>query len=285
MKSKENKGITLIALVITIVVLIILAGVSINMVLGENGLFTKAKEATENMQLAQKEEEEGINNFLNEIDEIVGTIEEELKEPQIKDYIDRKVDNNTTIYDKYNNKIVIPAGFKIVKNGEDNVDYNYTGIIANIEAEETIPSVQDGIVIKDDDGNEFVWVPVGTITNEDKTKTEIKLERRIFDENGNATIINANDMGYKEETKEERKNQEYENTIAKDIEAFKTSANANGGYYIARYEAGKESSNGKAISKQGTIWNSITQPEAATAAQSMYEDGDNFISDLVNSYA
>ena len=88
-----------------------------------------------------------------------------------------------------------------------------------------------------------------------------------------------------EETKEERKNQEYENTIAKDIEAFKTSANANGGYYIARYEAGKESSNGKAISKQGTIWNSITQPEAATAAQSMYEDGDNFISDLVNSYA
>ena len=202
MKSKENKGITLIALVITIVVLIILAGVSINMVLGENGLFTKAKEATENMQLAQKEEEEGIDNFLNEIDEIVGTIEEELKEPQIKDYIDRKVDNNTTIYDKYNNKIVIPAGFKIVKNGEDNVDYNYTGIIANIEAEETIPSVQDGIVIKDDDGNEFVWVPVGTITNEDKTKTEIKLERRIFDENGNATIINANDMGYKEETKE-----------------------------------------------------------------------------------
>ena len=42
---KNNKGITLVALVVTIVVLLILAGVSINLVLGNNGIIAKAKEA------------------------------------------------------------------------------------------------------------------------------------------------------------------------------------------------------------------------------------------------
>ena len=45
MKTKEMKGITLVALVVTIVVLLILAGVSINLVLGDNGIIAKAKEA------------------------------------------------------------------------------------------------------------------------------------------------------------------------------------------------------------------------------------------------
>ena len=48
MKNKKQSGITLVALVVTIVVLLILAGVSINLVLGENGLITQAKEAKEN---------------------------------------------------------------------------------------------------------------------------------------------------------------------------------------------------------------------------------------------
>ena len=44
-KLKTSKGITLVALVVTIVVLLILAGVSISLVLGENGLITQAQEA------------------------------------------------------------------------------------------------------------------------------------------------------------------------------------------------------------------------------------------------
>ena len=47
MKILQNKGITLVALVVTIVIILMLAGVSINMVLGENGLITKKKEAKE----------------------------------------------------------------------------------------------------------------------------------------------------------------------------------------------------------------------------------------------
>ena len=61
LKTEEEKGITLIALVITIVVLLILAGVSISMLTGNNGILTqaqKSKQATE--EAAQKEKEDLI---------------------------------------------------------------------------------------------------------------------------------------------------------------------------------------------------------------------------------
>ena len=54
---KNQKGITLIALVITIVVLIILAGVAINMTLGENGIFNRAETAKLKYEIAQAKEE------------------------------------------------------------------------------------------------------------------------------------------------------------------------------------------------------------------------------------
>ena len=57
MKTKEMKGITLVALVITIVVLLILAGVSINTVLGDDGIIKKAKEAAEATRRASAEED------------------------------------------------------------------------------------------------------------------------------------------------------------------------------------------------------------------------------------
>lgn len=53
-KMKSTKGITLIALVITIVVLLILAGVSLNLVIGQNGLITKSKEAVKEYNKAAK---------------------------------------------------------------------------------------------------------------------------------------------------------------------------------------------------------------------------------------
>ena len=54
--KKNNKGITLIALVITIVILIILAGVAINLTLGENGILKKAENAREEYKYAQARE-------------------------------------------------------------------------------------------------------------------------------------------------------------------------------------------------------------------------------------
>ena len=55
MKNK-NSGITLIALIVTIVVLIIIAGVSLNIALGENGIFTKAKLAADTYKNAAANE-------------------------------------------------------------------------------------------------------------------------------------------------------------------------------------------------------------------------------------
>ena len=54
---KGQKGITLVALVVTIIVLIILAGISISLVLGNNGVVTKAKEGRQNYQTAANEEQ------------------------------------------------------------------------------------------------------------------------------------------------------------------------------------------------------------------------------------
>ncbi len=63
---KETKGITLVALVVTIVVLLILAGVSINLVLGENGLITMAKKAKDEYELAKKNEQYQLSSVFEE---------------------------------------------------------------------------------------------------------------------------------------------------------------------------------------------------------------------------
>ena len=55
--GKNNKGITLIALVVTIIVLIILAGISISLVLGNNGIITKTKDAKEDTVISQEKEQ------------------------------------------------------------------------------------------------------------------------------------------------------------------------------------------------------------------------------------
>ena len=54
---KTNKGITLVALVVTIIVLIILAGISINLILGDNGIITKAQEAKKAQEMAEIKED------------------------------------------------------------------------------------------------------------------------------------------------------------------------------------------------------------------------------------
>ena len=69
---KEIKGITLIALIITIVVLIIIAGVSINLTLSQNGIFNKAKQARDNYQQAETNEQVALNEITQYIEETTG---------------------------------------------------------------------------------------------------------------------------------------------------------------------------------------------------------------------
>ena len=65
---KNKKGITLIALVVTIVVLLILAGVTISLLLDENGIIAKSKDARTETRVSQIEDEVGMwkqHNFIN----------------------------------------------------------------------------------------------------------------------------------------------------------------------------------------------------------------------------
>lgn len=111
--NRQTAGITLITLVITIVVLIILAGVVISLSLGENGLFKKAKMGAEEYKNAQVYEETQISKFTNDIDSQVNgnrdniTISEEELEILINEKIIEKL-TTTSLLD-YENKVNISS--------------------------------------------------------------------------------------------------------------------------------------------------------------------------------
>ena len=259
-KLKDEKGITLVALVVTIVVLLILAGVTITMLFGENGIIKKAQEAKEATERDQQEIEQGLQDLNDQMDTILngnsGSGTGDADPTKVANNIGSVISEteNTDLTDAYNNKITIPAGFHIVSTSEDStVSYTYSG--------NGIPAVQDGIVVADSDGNQFVWIPVGTINNKaddsNGPTTPITLARYTFnvgtydsttkEYNGDGSItstvkdgselkISSTDTyGYLEELA--TASTKYSNTKAKDIEGFLRQSNAKGGYYLARYEA------------------------------------------------
>ena len=76
---KKQNGITLIALVVTIIVLIILAGVSIAMLVGENGIITQAQRAAQETEQAKRDEEAGLSSLETAIQEALGNVYNEEK--------------------------------------------------------------------------------------------------------------------------------------------------------------------------------------------------------------
>ncbi len=65
---QSPKGITLVSLLVTIIVILILAGMSISLTIGNNGLFSRAKNVAEKYEFAQKNEIKDLENFYNKID-------------------------------------------------------------------------------------------------------------------------------------------------------------------------------------------------------------------------
>ena len=83
--KREAKGITLVALVITIIILLILAGVALSLVIGENGLIAKSKEGVEKYKDKAKEEQwqlEDIEVGMEEID--LAELKDEEEHPELK---------------------------------------------------------------------------------------------------------------------------------------------------------------------------------------------------------
>ena len=110
MKTKENKGITLIALVITIIVLLILAGVTIATLAGDNGILNKASQATEETRIGQVEEQ--VNLWKSE-KEIGNTTGEEVTSED--DFLQNLKDNGSVTEDEIDriNQIITIGGTEI----------------------------------------------------------------------------------------------------------------------------------------------------------------------------
>ena len=72
--NKNNKGITLVALIVTIIVLLILAGVSIAMLTGNNGILNQVSRAKEETEKAKKDEENILNNNENYLYNKIGEV-------------------------------------------------------------------------------------------------------------------------------------------------------------------------------------------------------------------
>ena len=67
---KKESGITLIALVVTIIVLLILAGVAISLTIGQNGIFNRAQTAANTWRNAETNESHAFNTFNSEYDSV-----------------------------------------------------------------------------------------------------------------------------------------------------------------------------------------------------------------------
>ena len=266
MKMKNNnKGITLVALVITIIILLILAGITIAS-LTQTGLFAAAQDAKTKTEEKTEEENTRLEEYEDAITEQVTG-----KKPLKPLETNKKYESKAELKDANGNKIVVPAGFKIVSDATTN---NAT-------------TVDQGIVIEDatgtdTNGSQFVWIPVGDIKKADGTTTSIALNRYSFDSNGVATEYTSTNF-FEEDKTNTTSLKNYGNTISENINAFKTSVATNGGFYIGRYEARKSSSGKLTTVKTDSVWNDITQPNAATNSKNMYSAG--VTSELMNSYA
>ena len=261
-KIKQEKGITLIALVVTIVVLLILAGVSVNAIFSENGIIKRAKDAQNKMDQATQNDLDSINELNNWIDgKINGTTgggttggdANPSTTPKISTLVGTVVDKNTKAEDAYGNKITIPKGFKVVAHGTaaGSATYTYSG--------DNIPAVQDGIVIENGtDGNQFVWVPVGTIKNKDNTTNTITLGRysNFTKQNGNYVPAQTAE-NYKQET------------------VIRIGSTQNQNYTIAKLGLESEKENkvrvNKAIQLEGILEN-VEVIKTAAPAPTTYDD-------------
>jgi len=284
MKNKnKDRGITLVALVITIIILLILATISIQS-LTNTGLFAKAQEAKEKTKNATENQAKTLNEYEDELNKYIsGDIKTPVK--KVADNIDSVLSTteNTELEDAYGNKIVVPAGFKIVSNDTTNnaqtVDKGIVIEDATIDSEGKVTATN---------GSQFVWVPVGKIYTDEKStdtnKKIITLGRYDFDET--TGIESAYSGSYIEEDVNDASTlTNFENkAIAKNITNFKNSVTTNGGYYIGRYEARKSSGGTITEIRTDTVWNNITQLNAVTKSQNMYNNN-KFTSDLMNSYA
>ena len=275
-KFGESKAVTLIALVITIIVLLILAGVAIAMLTGENGIISKAMQAKTKTEDSKETEEAGlkeIENYINGKSAEAGVVVQDLK--SIKgDGTEGEVIGEK-VSDGAGGVVPIPSGFYYV----GGTAKSETVISDNLADKDKYKGQE--VVGTNLSGNQFVFIP-----------------------------LNGIDLKYEQDHKYDGK---YEYAYTTELSGYtsqsdwsddsgeSTSVKNYGGFFIGRYEAGypdeikegtivktKDSATGKVpVSKARVVsWNLVSQTVAKTASESMYNTDDSKVkSKLVDSYA
>ena len=232
---KKNKGITLIALIITIIILLILVGVSLNLLI-KGDLFGSAEKAVEGTNAKVEEQQTAVDELMGELDEVEKEIEEQQRQQEEaekqKNLPGTRVSENTK-YIRDGKTAWIPKGFTV----------------SGIKSEQ---SIDNGLVIYDiPEGttvdwtnpdsvktayNQFVWIPVEVTASD--TETNISAFRR------SAWTANAETGGERTTlstsyTEPNETNDTADKTgIANQIANLTKSIYKYGGFYIGRYEAG-----------------------------------------------
>ena len=264
-ERREEKGITLVALVVTIIVLIILAGVTLNIVLDNDGIINKAKQVADDYENAQREEQE-----------LLGQIEKYLNPPIPDGYVASSVPGEN----------IVSSGLVIYEGDEPVTEKNH---------EESMLNRNQYVWIPVDDINSMVMCSSNTgesicnlvydeetntleCTNPEHASTATDLVGRLYTStsttDGDNTIYSYTmDFTKKDQTYDSNGYHE-PNTVSSDasnsltIEQLKSDFTAmaksvakNGGFYISRYEVG---GNGESKKNQKVL----------TAASS---DGSNYL--------
>ena len=277
-KLKGRNGITLIALVITIIVLLILAGVTIASITGENGILSKATSARDNNAKASAEERvktevlgsygrdgklslDDLNNNLKNVDGL------KYNEKKIAD--DNKIESlpATVNVDGYDVVITEQGNVEKPKTLEDaktddmltktndtpiTVDNKIVKIPAGFKvADDSGNTIDEGIVIEDSEKNQFVWVPV----SKENFATEFVRREGYYDGGNLENVIS--DCGEANDKGENKKVTETETTQKEAIKMY-ASVKRNEGFYIARYEAGNDGNGNVVLKKGADVYNEIS---------------------------
>ena len=216
LKNTKEKGITLIALVVTITVLIILATVSINTVLGDNGIIKRAQKARDSYQNSSTSEDEHMKQLANEMSEY--DEDNTTKNPTAGTTVAKPGTWTSTevtpIADGNGGTVPLPNGFHYV--GGD----ISTGLVISDKQGDTMNA--SGV----DMGNQFVWIPVSS---------EADLERTYFDTTTGQPTTGLDTTKYTEPYASGY------STEASEYTTMRAQVLKYGGFYIGRYEAGVNS--------------------------------------------
>ncbi len=210
----------------------ILAGVSLSFVLGDNGILKKSQESADAYKNASQSEQKSLQNIENYLygEKWDSSTGDNNKTPPIEGNTNQILSEteNKKLKDKNGNEIVVPAGFKVVDTG------NLT--------------VEKGIVVEDKKKNQYVWIPCteATYQRTEWDVVDIRGNRASKDEL-TLTDVKSSDT----DKKNELTNDKFDNVpvrkevtdanlieIVAQVKTEKASVKKNGGYYIGRYEVG-----------------------------------------------